>query len=128
MASEFADPPAPQTDLITTTGSNKPARVGPYTDRSLTKRNATGTAVSDQPAAPTPKIKSVRPVYAVDKQTEIDTVAAATANAAVEPAVQAGNSWKIETDDQGISRSRDFYRNNGVTGEPHLLNGGGAGG
>lgn len=127
MASEFADPPAPQTDLITSAGSNKPARVGPYTDRSLTKRNATGTAVTDQPPAASPVTKSVRPVYAVDKATEIATVAAATANANVEPAVQAGNKWKIETDAQGIPRSRDFYRNDGVTGEPHLKNGGGAG-
>lgn len=123
MASEFADPPAPQTDLITSSGNNKPARVGPYTDRSLTKRNATGTAVTDQPPASGAVPKSVRPVYATDKQTEIQATEAATENAGVAPAPQAGNKWKIETVD-GVSRPRDFYRNEGVIGEDYLNNGG----
>jgi hypothetical protein len=101
-----------------------PPRIGPYTDPNLTTRNA---ETLDPPAINVPgpnasTTDNVRRYYAADQQTEIESVEAATENADVAAPPPATPSWKISTDAQGIPRSRDPYRNNGMTGQSFFSN------
>lgn len=119
MASQSADPPAPQSQVVTTTAANGPARVNAYTDVGLTKRNVTGSvAASDlPPESGSTTLGGIRPVYANDKVEDIDNDAAATANANVDPPPHSPNSWQIGTVD-GRKVSRDPYANQGMVGQP----------
>jgi hypothetical protein len=51
MASEFADPPAPQAALENKGGAaqTRPAFIGPYVDQALTTRNPPATTIPDVP-------------------------------------------------------------------------------
>lgn len=129
MASQSADPPAPQTEVETVKGTNQTAHIGTYTDTSLTDRNVEGTvAPSDLPA---PKSignsqGDIRPVYANDQNSNIENVAAATENADVEPPAKAPNSWARGTV-EGRRVSRDPYANNGMIGQDAFKNQGSGG-
>lgn len=121
------DPPAPQSEIVTTTAANATARVGPYTDRSLTKRNVVSTpAASDLPAPKSPANSQgdIRPVYAADKLSNIENVAAATENADVDPPPKSPNSWARGTVN-GRRVSRDPYANGGMVAQPFFENQGG---
>jgi hypothetical protein len=115
------DPLRPQDEIQTTTG-NQTAHIGPYTDRSLTTRNP---ADVDIPANPrktgSADQGNVRRFYAVDKVDEKDSE---EAHPEVDPAPHSGNSWQREQDGLGITRSRDPYRQNGMTGQNFFRNGG----
>lgn len=102
MASEFADPPAPQSQVITDSGPNKSPRRDAYTDPALTKRNAQ----SSVPAAPTlvENLGSNRAMYASD---DLDEIAQTATNPGVAPAPHSPNSWKP---------GRDPYANSGYDG------------
>lgn len=115
MASQSADPAAPQSEVITVAGANKPARKGTYVDTSLTTRNAE----SDAPALDLPAgsgsttLGSTRPVYAGDQDNEIDNTAAiAAANASVDPPPHSPNSPRMQTR-SGRRYARDPYANGG---------------
>lgn len=124
MASQGAEPAAPQSEVITLTSSNNPARIGTYTDPALTVRNSVETAAaSDLPAPKSPATSQgdIREVYANDKQSNIENVAAATENAAVEPPPKSPNSWARGTVN-GARVSRDPYANQGMVGQSFYQN------
>lgn len=123
MASQSADPPAPQSEVITQTGSNNPARLGAYTDPALTTRNVVETAAASDlpPGSGSTTLGGVRPVYANDQADEIDNTAAETANASVDPPPHSPNSWARGTVD-GRRVSRDPYANQGMVGQPFYKN------
>lgn len=124
MASESADPPAPQSEVIKVTGTNNPARIGTYTDPALTKRNVAGeVAESDLPAPKSPAKSQgdIREVYASDQKSNIENDDAATENAAVDPPPQSPNSWARGTVN-GRRVSRDPYANQGMLGQEFYKN------
>lgn len=123
MASQSADPPAPQSQVTTGSAPNGTARVGPYTDTALTKRNVAGAAAASDlpPGSGSTTLGGIRPVYANDQDTEIDNTAAATANAAVDPPAKAPNSWARGTVD-GVRVSRDPYAQKGMVGQSFFNN------
>jgi hypothetical protein len=129
MASQYNDPPAPYTEVVTASGPNEVARINAYTDRNLTKRNVvqpagtvpgrdevlkTGSAVGQ--ADPQ---GDIRRYYANDKAQEIENDGPWIPQ---DPPAHAPNSWPITTDAMGIPRSRDFYRNGGMVGQEFLDN------
>jgi hypothetical protein len=125
MASEYADPPAPQTEVITTSTVNNTARIGAYTDRTITRRNVQPTVPVPGPNPPRSGSKTlgnIRRFYAEDKVEEKDQNAAATENVGVLPPPHSPNSWKIRNDAQGVPRSRDYYSNNGLIGQSFFDN------
>ncbi len=125
MASESADPPAPQSEVVALSSTNNPARIGTYTDPALTDRNVDGeVAPSDLPEKKTVGNSQgdIRPVYANDQNSNIENVAAATENAAVTPPPHAPNKMAGARDSNNIFRARDPYRNNGMTGQSYLNN------
>lgn len=123
MASQSAEPAAPQTQVVSDTSDNAQARIGTYVDTDLTKRNVAGqTVVTDQPpASGSTTLGGVRPVYAADQATEIENDEAATANAAVTPPPHAPNKWTGRTVNN-IFRSRDPYAANGMPDQSYLNN------
>ncbi len=124
MASEGAEPAAPQSQVVAVSGTNNPARIQTYTDLELTKRNVVSTlAESDLPEEKTVKNSQgdIRPVYANDKVSSIDNDAAATANAGVLPPAKAPNSW-VRGTVNGQRVSRDPYANNGMVGQDAFKN------
>ncbi len=124
MASQSADPPAPQSQVVTAGTPNQTARIGAYTDRSLTQRAVEGTAAaSDLPAPKSPATSQgdIREVYANDKQSNIENDAAATENAAVDPPPHSPNSWARGTVG-GRRVSRDPYANQGMVGQSFYNN------
>lgn len=124
MASEGADPPAPQSEVVHSTSTNNPARIGTYTDPDLTTRNVSGTAAeSDLPAPKSPATSQgdIREVYANDQKSNIENTAAATANAGVDPPPKSPNSWARGTVN-GQRVSRDPYANQGMLGQDFYKN------
>lgn len=123
------DPPSPQSQVVTASGPNLPARVNAYTDTALTDRNVSGTAAaSDLPAPKSPATSQsdIREVYANDQLSNTENVAAATENAGVEPPATAPNSWARGTVN-GRRVSRDMYANNGMIGQDAFKNQGSGG-
>lgn len=124
MASQGADPAAPQSEVINLTSQNNPARIGTYTDPDLTTRNVVETAAaSDLPAPKSPATSQgdIREVYASDQLSNIENVAAATENADVTPPPKAPNSWARGTVG-GRRVSRDPYANQGMVGQSFFNN------
>lgn len=99
MASEFADPPAPQTDLKSTGHANDTPRRDAYVDPRLTLRNATSPAQTHVTIGE--NLGSNRAMYANDDLDEIEQTAT---NPGTSPAPHSPNSWKP---------GRDPYANNG---------------
>ena len=129
MASQGADPAAPQSQVVSVQAPNQTARIGTYTDTSLTQRNVEGTvAPSDLPEPKTigNSQGDIRPVYANDQNSNIENVAAATENADVEPPPHAPNKWARGTVN-GRRVSRDPYANNGMIGQDAFKNQGSGG-
>jgi hypothetical protein len=127
MASEGAEPAAPQSEVVHVSTTDNPARIGTYTDPDLTTRNSVETlAESDQPPkkAPGNSQGDIRPVYANDQLSNIENDAAATANASVEPPPKSPNSWARGTVN-GARVSRDPYANQGMVGQPFFNHQGG---
>lgn len=126
MASQDGDPKAPQAETVITSGPNNTARVGAYTDTALTKRNVVETAAaSDLPAGSgSTTLGGIRPVYANDKETELQNTGAEDANGAVEPPAKSPNSWARGTVN-GTRVSRDPYANQGMVGQSFFNNQGG---
>lgn len=128
MASEYADPPAPQASINTSSAKNRQARPGPYVDQSLTLENVDSTPAAaldvPPPKSPATSQGDIRPVYANDQKSNLENTMAAEENQDVDPPPHAPNKWGIETDasiaGHPISRSRDPYRNDGL--EPYLRN------
>ncbi len=119
MASEAADPAAPQSEVITVSTTNNKARLNAYTDPALTKRNVTGTlAASDITPKSGSTVRQVRSVYAEDLVEEIDQEAT---NPGVDPPPHSANKWEIETTADGIERAKDPYRNNGMISQNDFL-------
>lgn len=115
MSSEFGNPPAPQSEVVTRSTTNNPARLNAYTDPNLTKRNAVPTAGQTvMPPTPPPSgsttLGNIRPVYANDKVQEIDQTAS---NPGVAIPAQAPNSWVP---------GRDPYKNQGMPGQEFFDN------
>lgn len=124
MPNQVNDPPSPQSQVVTASTPNATARVNAYTDTSLTDRNVTGSvAASDLPAPKSPANSQgdIRPVYANDKNSNIENVAAATANANVDPPPKSPNKWARGTVN-GRRVSRDPYANEGMVGQPFFKN------
>lgn len=123
MASQGADPPAPQSQVVTVAAPNQTARVGAYTDTSLTKRSVVSVAATSDlpPASSLTTLGSTRPVYASNKDTEIQSNEAETANAAVTPPPAAPNSWARGTVN-GRRVSRDPYANGGMVSQNFFNN------
>lgn len=121
--SVYGDPPNHQAEQYNTAEDNATAHIDPYTDRSITKRNVAqevGFEPTDTPKRSGSKTQgNIRRFYAEDRVEEIDQVAT---NPGVDPPPHSPNSWLIETDDEGISRSRDYYRNNGMISQGYLEN------
>lgn len=117
------DPPAPQSQIVTVSGTNRTARVGSYTDVGLTKRQVVETAAaSDLPPASGAKTTGgIRPVYANDKVAEIDNDAAATENVAVTAPPHAANKW-VMGEVNGETVRRDPYANSGMVGQAFFDN------
>lgn len=117
----------PQSDVVTVSSTNNPARRGAYTDTSLTKRNVTGSlAASDQPPRKSPGNSQgdIRPVYSNDQEPEIVIAATVAAeNAGVAPLPKAKNKWVMGTVD-GRRTKRDPYANSGMIGQTIFRNGG----
>ena len=116
--------PRPQAKIRTTSGTNATEPRNAYVDQSLTKRNIDNGDVEEAhpPRSGSTTLGDIRPVYANDAKTEIQNTAAATENANVDPLPNSPNSWAIEDDEQGIPRSRDYYRNEGMHGQDYLNN------
>lgn len=114
MASQSADPAAPQSEVITVAGANKPARKGTYVDTALTTRNAESEApaLDLPPGSGSTTLGSTRPVYATDQNNEIENDDAAAANAAVDPPPHSPNSPRMQTRNGG-RYARDPYANGG---------------
>jgi len=128
MASQSADPKAPQAEVVTLKSTNNPARVGPYTDTSLTTRNSVETAAASDLPPPRSIGNSqgdIRPVYANDQAEEIANTDAASDNAGVDPPPKSPNSWARGTVD-GRRVSRDPYANQGMVGQSFFNNQGGS--
>jgi hypothetical protein len=112
--------PRPQASIRTTSGTGETEPTGPYVDKSLTQRNP----VNADPDAPFPPssgsttLGDVRPVYASDHATEIVKDAAIDNDPSDVP--NSPNSWQIE-DVNGVPRSRDYYRNDGMIGQDDFL-------
>lgn len=127
MASQYADPPAPYTEVVSTSTTNNKARLNAYTDTKITLRNVAPAVPVPEPEPPrsgSRTLGNIRPVYAEDNRQEIENKDAHPE--AVEPK-HAPNSWPIITDAQGITRGRDMYRNHGVLGQDDFVqNQGGA--
>lgn len=118
------DPPAPQSEVVTVSTPNVPARINAYTDPDLTTRNVTGTvAASDLPVpkAPSNSQGDIRPVYANDQKSNLENDAAATENVGVTPPPTAPNKWARGTVN-GRRVSRDPYANQGMVGQPFFKN------
>jgi hypothetical protein len=117
------DPPSPQSQIVTVSGTNRTARVGAYTDASLTKRQVVETpAASDLPPASGARTTGgIRPVYANDQATEIDNDDAATENADVEALPHAPNKWALG-EVNGETVRRDPYANSGMVGQAFFDN------
>ncbi len=124
MPNQVNDPPSPQRSIQTTTAANQAARVGPYTDASLTTRNAEETAAASDlpPGSGSTTTGGIRPVYANDQLPETENVAAEGDNVDVDPPPHAPNKWARGTDANGNRISRDPYRNNGMVGQTYLEN------
>lgn len=114
MASQSAEPAAPQSEVVTVAGANKPARIGTYVDPALTTRNAEETAAASDlpPKSGSRTLGSIRPVYANDQDNEIENTEAAAANAAVAPPPHSPNSARMQTRN-GVRFGRDPYANGG---------------
>lgn len=124
MASQGADPAAPQSQVIKVAAANQPARVGAYTDVSLTSRAVVSVeAPSDlPPASGSTTLGGIRPVYATDQNTTIVTDAAVkVANAGTLPLPKSPNKWVRGTVD-GQRVSRDPYANQGMIGQSFFNN------
>lgn len=124
MASEGADPAAPQSEVVHVSGTNDAPRIGTYTDPDLTTRNSVETAAaSDLPAPKSPATSQgdIREVYANDQQSNIQNTAAATENAGVEPPPKSPNKWARGTVN-GQRVSRDPYANQGMIGQDFYKN------
>lgn len=119
--------PRPQARIRTTSGTNQTEPVGAYVDRSLTKRNIDNGVVEEAhpPRSGSTTLGDIRNFYAADAKTEIENTDAATENVGVTPPPNSPNSWAIEDDADGIPRSRDYYRNDGMHGQDFLKNQGG---
>lgn len=126
MASQSADPPAPYTEVTTTGSGNETARLNAYTDRSRTQRNVDGVAAASDlpPPAGSTTLGDIRPVYANDKKESIENVDAAEANAGVAPPPHAPNKMAGARTGDNVFRSRDPYRNGGMTGQSFFNPGG----
>lgn len=124
MASQYSDPPAPYTAVVTGGGPNAAPRLNAYTDPALTKRNAQGNAAESDlpPGSGSRTLGGIRPVYAEDQNEDIDNTAAAAANASVAPPPKAPNKWVGAKTPDNIFRARDPYRNNGMVGQDYLKN------
>jgi hypothetical protein len=79
---------------------------GPPTGQEITNDVTTGKSGSTT-------LGNVREVYAVDKLAELEVE---FDNGDVEPPGHSPNSWVGDTDDEGIFRSADPYRNQGLSG------------
>lgn len=113
MASQSATPKAPQAEVITVSGSNDTARVGPYTDTARTKRNVSSTPDTIVPAkSGSTTLGSTRPVYAADRAKEIDSGEAVQTTS---PRPASPSSWKP---------GRDPYKIDGMVGQGFFKNGG----
>lgn len=123
MASQHSDPPAPYTEVKTTGGDNASPRLNAYVDPALTKRNAVSTpAASDlPPKSGSTTLGGIRPVYANDKNTELQNTEAATDNQAVDPPPHAPNK-PVGSVRNGQFRARDPYSNDGMPGQDYLKN------
>lgn len=124
MPNQVNDPPSPQSQIITVTGTNKPPRVNAYTDASLTTRNASGTAAASDLPAPKSPAKSqgdIREVYANDKKSNLENDDAATENVNVAAPPTAPNKWARGTVN-GRRVSRDPYANQGMVGQTFFNN------
>ena len=124
MASVNDDPPSGQGKVITTSGNNAAAGYGPYIDRGQTVRNASNVAPALNIPGPSGSTTtgSTRPVYANDQLKEVDNDDAAVDNVGVTPPPHAPNKMAGEKDSNNIFRSRDPYRNNGMTGQSFFAN------
>ena len=113
--SQVNDPKAPQNEVVNLSTTNNQARVGAYTDTAITDRNVDGVLAASNlpPASGSTTTGSVRPVYAADKQNEIENTDAASENADVDQPPHSPNSWQMQTR-EGSRRSRDPYANNGT--------------
>lgn len=114
MASQSADPAAPQSEVVRSAGANKPARKGAYVDVALTTRNAEETAAASDlpPGSGSTTLGGIRAVYATDKTNDIDSVAAAAANVNVDPPPHSPNAPQMQTR-AGRRYARDPYANGG---------------
>lgn len=114
MASQSAEPAAPQSEVVHAAGANKPARKGAYVDVALTTRNAESSAAASDlpPGSGSTTLGGVRPVYAADKVADIDSTAAAAANVNVDPPPHSPNSPQMQTRNGG-RYARDPYANGG---------------
>lgn len=124
MASQGADPAAPQSQVVTVAASNQTARVGAYTDVSLTKRAVVSVEAASNlpPASGSTTLGGIRPVYAADQQTTIVTDATVTAaNAGTTPPPKSPNSW-VRGTVNGRRVSRDPYANQGMIGQSFFTN------
>lgn len=120
---QINDPPAPQSEVITSFGTNQTARIGAYTDTDLTKRNVVETAAESDlpPGSGSTTTGSTRAVYAEDQAEEIDNTQAAEDNAAVEPPAHSPNKWAMGTVN-GQRVRRDPYANAGMHGQSFFNN------
>lgn len=118
MASEFTDPPSGEIGnyINNSNSANRQSPPGPYVDQALTLvavDSSPAPALNVPPPSGSTTLGGIRPVYANDQKEDIENTDAASDNAGVTPPPHV-NEWTITTDGQGISRSRDPYRNNGV--------------
>lgn len=117
MATNSHDP-RPQAVIRTVSGTGETEPRGPYVDQSITTRNPPDATLPDDPLRSGAKtLGNIRRFYAEDQVEEVDQDAT---NPAATPPEHAPMGWAIETTDDGISRSRDPYRNAGMIGQDFL--------
>jgi hypothetical protein len=108
----MAHDPRPQASIRTTSGADQTEPVGPYVDRSLTKRNP---ANDDAPASYSPEKSgstTLGEIVVYDKPGTDHTPG--DQGATVPP--HSPNSW---------TPGRDYYKNNGMVGQDFTQNQGG---
>jgi hypothetical protein len=118
VANQVNDPPSPQSQVVTVASTNNTARVGPYTDTDITKRNVVSSLSLDTPAQSLPSSvgDGVRVVYAEDQAPEKANTEASEANVGVAQPAHAPNSWPRATQN-GRRVSRNVYATNGALGQ-----------
>lgn len=107
--------------------ANETAHAGPYVDQSITKRNVDNEAAGLTVPTPVPARSGATTLGETKIYETVDQAGASLVNH--EPGDQGAqaiphspNSWAIEDDADGFPRSRDPYRNNGMTGQDFFDN------